>query len=96
MYLCGVCGSCSKPGESRKTHLIEREVPGPHGPRREIAREVPLCSECAFKLARGLTLDQLCREVRAMRIALGKLTPEPPPVTQNAPVAGGKSILRRQ
>ncbi len=27
MYRCGVCGSCSKPGESRKVHVVEREVP---------------------------------------------------------------------
>jgi hypothetical protein len=27
MYLCSVCGVCSKPGQTRQTHVIYRTVP---------------------------------------------------------------------
>lgn len=30
MYLCGICGACSKPGQARKVKVIERTVEPGH------------------------------------------------------------------
>jgi len=68
MYRCSVCGTCSKPNQSRKVWVIEREVPhtvvgwdGERqiGTRTEIERELPVCNACYLSLSGGISLDWL-------------------------------------
>jgi hypothetical protein len=82
MYRCGLCGHCSQPNQPRLLHVVERMVPEGyqvhkyrHGggtysvkspPRKEIAREIPVCRECSSLLQEGLTVRQvaemMCRK----------------------------------
>jgi hypothetical protein len=48
MYLCSICGVCSKPGEKRKLHIIYRYDAG--APGKQIDKELPVCGECKRKL----------------------------------------------
>ncbi len=62
MYRCGVCRACSEPHQTMVKHTIYREG-GRWGPLEgSIAREVPLCSECATLLKTGTPFASLLRE----------------------------------
>lgn len=115
MYRCEICGCCSKPGEGRKTHVVEREVPrlvvrgrdhlgrpslDQAGFRREVARELAVCTGCHVELQMGVPLDRLLARDRAERVARGQMTrraadsPQPSPLP--TPVVVGKPITRKQ
>lgn len=68
MYLCAVCGACSKPNQPRKVWVIERHIPhtvteldGERvvSTRTEIERELPVCHDCYKCLNEGSTLSEL-------------------------------------
>lgn len=75
MYICQVCQNCSEPGESMQVHRIYRQVPYTPSPnkmngvqsvtrpvRSEIAKEIPVCNECAILLIGGIPLHMLLRQ----------------------------------
>jgi len=65
MYRCDVCKTVSKPGQSRRVHVIQRVRVQPNGKtRREIACEIPVCADCKARLDEGLSIGRL-REVVA-------------------------------
>lgn len=68
MYLCSICGACSKPGQSRKVWVVERTVPHMmtdcngyeiKTTRTEIEQEIPICHNCYDNLKHGSTLPEL-------------------------------------
>lgn len=48
MYRCGVCGDVVGPRVARKVRIVSRVVQGKANrlPRKEIAREIPVCPDC--------------------------------------------------
>lgn len=64
MYLCKVCGRCSRPGQHRLVHVVHRTVKDRVTGllRQEIAREVPVCEGCDAALRQGRSLNGLARQ----------------------------------
>ncbi len=60
MYRCEVCTTVVPPGNPRLTYPVLR----PNG---QIAREVPLCPECANAVKHGTPLNRLYQEYEADR-----------------------------
>lgn len=68
MYRCGVCGKCSRPGESRKTAAVERKVPpGVQYHRRETGNgrtvSVPAPTPARTEIAREVPLCGDCHRM---------------------------------
>lgn len=55
--------------------------------REEIARELPVCEECARELRRGVSLDALANLKRAEKLPPAPQTPAPAPVATTVPKA---------
>lgn len=83
MYRCELCNACSKPGEPRLTHAIQRRVrrtgtiPDGQSWRLEIARELAVCRECDRQLKRGGSLNDMLKAGEDQRRA-----EEPPPLLE--------------
>ncbi len=92
MYKCAICHECSEPRQALRKHTFYRTVPctatdpntgrGVMATRQEIAREVPVCPECAI----ALRTTSYVRLVNTHRIAQGRLSASQlPKVTPTTP-----------
>ena len=68
-YRCQACGAAVPPNRPRLAHVIHYGSKAPPAMRGQVAREVPVCEECHFRLAHGATLAQLAAEGAAHREA---------------------------
>lgn len=75
-YRCAVCGQAVRPGLTRCTHVLYRQVPDPRtiilpdgsralqSSRTEVAREIPVCGACQIQLEGGTPLAVVARTRR--------------------------------
>lgn len=69
-YRCGVCQTVVKPHQPRRTRLVMRDVVRKDFDgekivevvRKEISREVPVCSHCFGMLGLGCTFEELVKQ----------------------------------
>ena len=61
MYLCKVCGACSKPKQRKLIHQVLRWIKDRYfgEERQEIAAELPVCKTCKDQLEAGISLEVL-------------------------------------
>jgi hypothetical protein len=91
-YRCGVCGACSPDGQQRLLYVVYHVVEGREvllsgqtyfikyaKPKKDIAREIPVCRDCKRELE-FTTLAELLRRMRGVEEPATDMTEAPIPL----------------
>jgi hypothetical protein len=91
MYRCSVCTIPSKPGAPQRRFVVYRIVRG----RREVAREIPVCSTCLADLEAGHSVQSLQHaHNRPVEVAPAPLPPQPTPITYRPVTLTGRILSK--